>query len=431
MGKENNLFNEFNPSSIAEWKKQIEKDLKGKSLESLNWVNFEGIEIVPYYTKENALIYTKPAVSKATEDNSWEINQIIQVNNNEETANSTALKALVGGVNSLTFVGDNLNIASLLKNIMIDIIALNFVTESPVTTINDIIKYCSENKIDISNVNISISYDYLSKNEADLTKAINFETNFKNIVINSNKTQYAGANMTLQLAILLAEGNEYLKKLHAVKNIENQFKFNLSIGNNYFFEIAKIRAFRLLWQNVLEAYEIKNTKTSIHCETSTLLWGKTDNENNILRASSAAMSAILGGCDSLSITPYNFNDEDFSNRITKNIQILLKEEAYLDKVIDPAAGSYYIEHLTNTMAANSWAIFQEIEKQGGYLKAIENDFIPNLINESATKLTNEFNEGKITLIGINKYSKNPINTALIKQPKTSNFPFGKITLTES
>lgn len=429
MSKESNLFNEFNSVSLTEWKAQIEKDLKGKPLSSLTWNTLEGFDIEPYFTPENSSHYNENSQTKEGENNNWEINHLINITT-EENANEEALKALNGGVNSITFKGDFNDINILLKDILIDIITVNFITNSPEKVIKQLADFCSKNNFSTPKCNVSINYDYIIKNKLEeLTKNIESskEFNSKNITISNINTVNAGANITQQLALLIAKGNEYLK--NGFTN-SNQFSFELYLGENYFFEIAKIRALRILWKNILTAYNLKNTNTAISCSTSTLLWSKNDSENNILRASSTAMSAIIGGCDSLTITPHNMKNEDFSNRVAKNIQLLLKEESHLDKVKDPASGSYYIEHLTNTLAQNSWKLFQEIETKGGYLKAMESDFISEFIKESADKLIGKFNNGQITIIGLTKYNKNNTQVSLVKENQ-ENTPFPVIVLKEN
>jgi methylmalonyl-CoA mutase len=429
MSKENNLFNEFDSVSLAEWKTKIEKDLKEKPLSSLTWDTKEDININPYFNKENSFNYNKTTPSKIGVDNSWAISHLINITN-EGSANEEALKVLTGGVNSITFKGDFEDIAVLLKDILIDIISINFVTENPAKVIKKLNDFCSKNNINKANINGTISYDYIGKNNIEELKnniSNSEKLNIKHINLSNSETINAGANITQQLAIIIAQGNEYLK--NAFTDAE-QFQFNLSLGGNYFFEIAKIRALRILWSNMLAAYNIKNTSTTIHCATSTLLWSKTDNENNILRASSTAMSAIIGGCDSLTITPHNLKNDDFSNRVAKNIQILLKEEAYLDKVKDPANGSYYIEHLTNTLAQNSWRLFQEIEENGGYLKSIKDDLIPNLVSKSGKELIDRFSKGEIIIIGVTKYSNEGVR-ATLTQESNKNTTFSKIVLKEN
>lgn len=429
MSKESNLFNEFNSVSLTEWKAQIEKDLKGKPLSSLTWNTLEGFDIEPYFTPENSYHYNENSQTKEGENNNWEINHLINITT-EKNANEEALKALNGGVNSITFKGDFNDINILLKDILIDIITVNFITDSPEKVIKKLADFCSKNNFSTQKCNVSINYDYIIKNKLEeLTKNIenSKEFNSKNITISNVNTVNAGANITQQLAILIAQGNEYLK--NGFTN-SNQFSFELYLGENYFFEIAKIRALRILWKNILTAYNINNTNTAISCSTSTLLWSKNDSENNILRASSTAMSAIIGGCDSLTITPHNRKNEDFSNRVAKNIQLLLKEESHLDKVKDPASGSYYIEHLTNTLAQNSWKLFQEIETKGGYLKAMESGFISEFIKQSADKLIEKFNNGQITIIGLTKYNKNNTQVSLVKENQ-ENTPFPVIVLKEN
>ncbi|UCG28563.1 MAG: methylmalonyl-CoA mutase small subunit, partial [Bacteroidales bacterium] len=186
-------------------------------------------------------------------------------------------------------------------------------------------------------------------------------------------------------------------------------QFNFAVGSNYFMEIAKIRAARLLWSKIVEAYKPAKTescKTFVNTVTSD--WNKTayDPYVNLLRTTTEAMSAILGGTDSLTIKPFDSiykNPSPFSERLARNIQIILKEEAYFDKIVDPAAGSYYIENLTDSIAAEAWKVFLEIESAGGFLNALQNGTIQSEIEENARKRHQNISVRKKHFLGTNLY----------------------------
>ena len=156
-------------------------------------------------------------------------------------------------------------------------------------------------------------------------------------------------------------------------------QFNFKIGTNYFFEIAKIRAARILWNTILKEYKVDNSEMYIHSETSVIKKTEEDQNYNILRNTTKSMSAIIGGSNSLTVLPHDTNETkiDFSNRIARNIQHILKEEAFFDKVNNPADGSYYIEELTEKIADKSWKLFQEIEEKGGFLSCLSSGIINN------------------------------------------------------
>jgi len=233
------------------------------------------------------------------------------------------------------------------------------------------------------------------------------------IEINGATLHNAGATNVQELGYALAMGNEYLARLTdkglSVDEIAPRMRFRFGIGPAYFLEMAKIRAARMLWAKVVEAYQPndeKSTRTTIHGETSQ--WNQTvyDPYVNMLRGTTEAMSAVLAGVDSLSVTPYDKpfkNPADFARRMSRNTQILLKEEAYFDKVVDPAGGSYYVENLTQSIAGHAWRLFQETENEGGYIKAFADGTVQENIREVANKRNMNLAMRKEALVGVNLY----------------------------
>jgi methylmalonyl-CoA mutase len=207
-------------------------------------------------------------------------------------------------------------------------------------------------------------------------------------------------------------GSEYLAQLtqRGISSLTAAFKikFSLGTGSNYFSEIAKLRAARLLWSVVNNGFnpDSGNIKMDIHCVTSK--WNKTlyDPYVNLLRTQTEAMSAILGGADSLTVEPFDIvfrHPDEFSERIARNQQLILKEEAYFNKVADPAGGSYYIENLTSLIAKNAWKLFIEIEDQGGFLSCLKSGWIQRKLLESASGRKSDIASGKEILLGTNKF----------------------------
>jgi methylmalonyl-CoA mutase len=208
-------------------------------------------------------------------------------------------------------------------------------------------------------------------------------------------------------------GSEYMTQLTergiSVENAASKIRFSFATGSNYFFEIAKLRAARLLWSVVMNAFNPsgkESAKMDIHCVTSE--WNKTlyDPYVNMLRTQTEAMSAILGGTDSLTVEPFDKvfrKPDEFSERIARNQQLILREEAYFDKVADPGAGSYYIENLTSLIAESSWKLFLEIEEKDGFLASLESGFIQKKVSESANRRKAGIASGKETLLGTNKF----------------------------
>jgi len=428
MSKTDNLFNEFDSVSLSEWEAKITKDLKGKSISELEYDHANAISLIPYYSKENSKNYNEIVERNTAKPNSktnvWNMDSFIVVTTEKE-ANKQAIKALAEGANSLTFLGEVNDLDALLKDIMIEIISVDFITPKASDFAVKLKKLCLDRSITFIDQEGSITFDFLGNlartgkwysskenviKELDKTMSQNIESDLNSITASNSYYQKSGATTIQQIGIALAHGVEYINLLNdnfTGEELANNIQFHFAIGGNYFGEIAKLRAFRLLWAKVLTAFDSPVTNTKINAVTSTLFWSDKQTKNNMLRATSSAMSAVIGGCDSLTIEPFDTVDskkEKFSGRIATNVQLILKEESYFDKVVDPAKGSYFIENLTEEIAEKGWSFFQEIETKGGYIKALEAGFIQEKVEESANKLMAAYNDGKINVVGVNKYS---------------------------
>lgn len=377
------LFNAFNKVSAEDWRTKIEADLKGKDYqETLVWSSKEGIDVQPFY---NSSSLSENLSTPLKLNNQWEIRESIVVGN-IESSNEKALLALKGGSNSICFVGDIKNqeeMNALLKGIDVSIIDVHFYTSNLTQTAS----LCLPNSG-------SISFDFLGEQLTsstpididELEKITTSKNNIKTIAINGSAYNNNNTTVVEELAITLSHAVEYLNLLTdkglTADTIARKMQFKFSVGTNYFFEIAKIRAVRILWDAILKEFSVENVAMHIHAETVETDFSEENTASNILRNTTKAMAAIIGGCDSLTILPHDKTEGtlDFSNRIARNIQHLLKEEAFFDKVNNPADGSYYIENLTHQIAKKSLELFQEIEKQGGYLACLENNFIQNKLN---------------------------------------------------
>ncbi len=445
------LFSEFQAVNSNEWKEKMLQDLKGLPYEKLIWKSNERIEVKPFYTAEDLEKLKYPDARPGEFpflrgnhrfSNHWEIRQDIKVDN-VAAANDTALNALNRGATSIGFLipeKRNLSLSEfsrLLKDIYFDCININFITH---TSSSEIFKHLvSESgllKIDPSRIIGSIDNDPLGfltktgifthpeaaefKNTASLiNKASSLLPNLKTLGINGHLFHNAGGTIVQELAFSLAIISDYLDLLskEGVKpeTISKSMQLNLAVGPVYFMEIAKIRAARLLFAKLAGSWGITNEeslKTFIHCTTSE--WNQTiyDPYVNMLRSTTESMSAVMGGCDSLSVTPFDnaFRPSTkFSERIARNTQIILKEEAWLDKVPDPAAGSYFIENLTDSIIEESWKLFVEIEELGGYLAAFKAGEIQKRIAASATLRNQNISLRKEILLGTNQYP-NPLET---------------------
>jgi len=352
------LFEDFDKVSHQDWIDKINTDLKGKDYqETLVWNSEEGIDVQPFYNGLDNITSTPLKTN-----NDWKIRETVVIDNVYK-ANKNALLALKGGASAIYFIGDiksQPEMDALLKNIQSDIIELHFYNSNPKLTSN----FITLNQG-------SISYDILENrkklNIEELVHLTKSNTIFRTITVNSNLNN----SIINELSNSLSKGVEYLNlftdKGIDAKTIASKMQFTFGISTNYFFEIAKLRAARKLWQLILEQYKVKDVTMLIHSETSVEKSSAEDENFDILRNTTKAMSAIIGGCNSLTVRPHDSGKLTFSNRIARNVQNILKEEAFFDKVINPADGSYYIEHLTEEIAKKSWSNFQEMELNGGYI----------------------------------------------------------------
>ncbi len=417
------LFKDFKKITHQEWIEKINTDLKGKNFEeTLVWKSIEGIDVQPFYNKETLKNNTavKSNFSKSTND--WKINEQIIITTPSK-ANKKALAALKGGANSILFIGEinsQQDYDELMNSIMLDLVDVHFYNTSP----NKTSKFTSIK-------NGSISYDFLGEllvagnwnaNEetdiSELAELISNNQSIKTITINGSNYNNSGATIIQELAFTLSQAVEYFSLLTdkgiSAETIANSIQFNFAVGSNYFFEIAKLRAARMLWKMILEAYQINNCEMIINAESSS--WNLTtyDPNVNMLRVTTGAMSAVIGGCDNLTITPYNSTyqeSNEFSERVARNVHHVLKEESFLDKVNNPSDGSYYIEQLTDEIAGKAWDLFKTTEEKGGFLTCIKNNFVQDEIKVVANKKKEAVENGNIVLLGTNKYPNMDENMA--------------------
>ncbi|MEX2478985.1 MAG: methylmalonyl-CoA mutase subunit beta [Gracilimonas sp.] len=425
--KDNLHFNEFPPISLEEWEEVIESDLKGKNYkEVLEWKSGEGVNALPFYRKQNLedLDRTPDPVRAST---SWSVVEPIE-NTDIDTANKLALHALESGASGLYFnlkadqVSTQGDLKRLLKDIQFEFITLKFGPSlSTAQNVKWLKAICEERDISKTKLDTHFTFDPFSfairTGKLLERKAIQSIVNesgptFNFIGIDTSIYADSGADIVQQVAFALAAGNEILGLNE--KNSQ-QLYFNFASGPNYFPELAKFRTFKLIWAQVLKEYEIENISNPIHAETPFWNKSKTDAHNNMLRATTETMAAALGGCDSITVHPYNqYFDEPsgFSSRIARNIQLILQEESYLDKVADPGAGSYYIEVLTDKIAEESWKLFQEIEAKGGFYECLKTGFIQSKIQRSRSKKVQAYKKEEKVLVGVNKYQPDEIQYSI-------------------
>ena len=386
-----NLFLEFDAIAKSQWLTRIEKDLKSRPIDELNWqipplpTISTQLNINPFcHADDFKEVHFNPIVSEKT-TNTWDIAETIRVENkNFKKANKQALHILMGGVNAPHFIFDvyptQKQLAVLLNNIELDYVSVQFSEKTkhknPLPFLKNFVNYASNNGKNVKLLRGGISYNpfenerYGVKQEKDLIDwAKENLPIFKVVTVDGSNFFKGSENVVEELAQTLFAAENYLKLLTVlnlqVTDIANCLQFQLHIGISYFIEIAKLRALKIVWANVLEAYGVTITPSvlpTIHAIIAVDTQGEDINTNKI-RATTQAMSAVLGGINSLSIAQSNAitnGIDDFNRRIARNIQHLLQMESYFDRVADPAAGSYYIEQLTTQIAEAAWLRFQDL-----------------------------------------------------------------------
>lgn len=443
-----NLLADFPAVSTQEWMEKIVTDLKGADFEKkLIWKTNEGFNVLPFYRSENTenLEITNllpgefPYVRGTKTNNEWLIRQDIVVEDAAK-ANAKALDILNKGVTSLGFKLKKKDlsaafIAILLHDIHAECVELNFYTciNSAADLASLLTNYFKSKNYDPLKLHGSINFDPINRmllkgknlSEQEISdkaiaaiEAANDLPYYRVINVNALSLTNAGAHIRQELGYALAWGNQYLSMLDEAgidpATVAKRMKFNLGVGSNYFMEIAKFRAARMLWALIVEKYledeEEENRQTvskmHIHAETSTFNMTIFDANVNMLRTQTEAMSATIAGVDSLTVLGYDYAykpTDDFSERIARNQQLLLKEESHFDKVTDPAAGSYYIETLTNEIAKQAWQLFIEIEDAGGFLAAVKAGKIQQDIKETSDARLKAISSRKEVLLGTNQF----------------------------
>ena len=436
------LLSEFPAISTQEWKDKIVADLKGADFDrKLVWRTNEGFNVNPYYRREdleglstpNVMPGEYPYVRSTRMDNEWLIRQDIHVLDPKE-ANAKALDILNKGVTSLGFKlsRDQVNketLAILLKDIMPEAVELNFACCISVASklAGALAEYLTEVGANVQECKGSINFDPFKRQLVkgisnpkwvtmctEVLEAIRPLPAFRVLTVNALNISNAGAYIYQELGYALAWGAELLDKLgdagYSIEELTSRIKFVFGVGSNYFMELAKFRAARWLWAEIVGAYgdQYKGEAAKIHMHAVTSTWNKTiyDAHVNLLRTQTEAMSATLGGVDSLTVQPFDVTyqeSDNFSERIARNQQLLLKEESHFDKVIDPAAGSYYVEHLTNAIAGEAWKLFLAVEEEGGFAAAAEAGSVQKAVNASNTKRHAAVAARKEIFLGTNQF----------------------------
>lgn len=422
------LFNEFDPVGKEAWKAQILKDIKAAAEQDkltlynqkMVWIPYEGMSVQPFYTAENVRPVSITPLKRSLEP--WQNREYIPVTDTIET-NQVAKDALKGGADALYFDFSTLDFSTDDLSRLLDGIKL---AESPVSFFTEAIPLnflAALKKVAPYQWRGTLYYDpvaiYMQKGSLPdqafdtlseaITQTATFP-NFASLTIGSHHFHEAGATAVQELAFLINTLVEYVDQLTErglpVDSILNKTELSLSVSTNYFMEIAKVRALRLLLQQVTTVYGVAIKGFRIHAQTS--LWNTSRQEpyNNIIRTTIEAMAAIAGGCDALTVLPFTGKGKSsaLGRHIARNTSIILKEESFFDKAVDMAAGAYYIDHLTNTLAQEAWQLFKEVEKKGGILKAFRDGFIIQEIEKVRVQKQSDLENGKLIVVGENKYT---------------------------
>lgn len=404
------LFQEFEAVSSKQWKQQIQFDLKGADYnQTLIWESPEGIKVKPFYHTDEF----ENKVSVTTNVSRFKILQRIYVFDVEKS-NKRAKETLQRGAESIYFTIEkpetDLSVLfdKLPKEIIYYVKPL-FLSEEFSLKINDFAK--------ANGLQIKLLIDPINQLAKDGNWFVNLDTDFS-VLNNLNsklKTpflsvdlglyQNAGANIVQQLAYTLAHLNEYFNRIQPKTDDRKPITIEVSVGTNYFFEIAKLRALRMLFDVLKKEY---NSEIDLHIVAQPTKRNKTlyDYNVNMLRTTTECMSAILGGANSVSNLAYDVlyhKENEFGDRISRNQLLVLKHESYFDKVDNPSDGAYYIETITEQLAEKALELFKDIEKNGGLITQLIEGTIQRKITESAEKEQKLFDEGKEILLGTNKY----------------------------
>ncbi len=441
--KKLNLLADFPAITTEEWMAKINADLKGADFEKkLVWKTNEGFNVMPFYRLEDvAELKTTtsapgefPYVRGTKTDNDWYVRQDIDATC-AKTANAKALDVLNKGINSLGFILNKKElsaeyIATLLNGICPECVELNFRVcircAAQLATL--LANYFKAQGADLAKVEGSINCDPINRmllkgkelNQAEVAeiavatvKAAAALPKFRVIGVNSLSLNNAGAYCSQELGYALTWGAEYMTMLTEAGLTADEagkaIKFNMGVGGNYFMEIAKFRAARMLWAMIVKAYAPAcdcAAKMRVHAETSTFNKTIYDAHVNLLRTQTEAMSATIAGVDSLTVNGFDVTykeSDDFSERIARNQQLLLKEESHFDKVTDPSAGSYYIENLTNSIAEQAWKLFLEIQNEGGFFAAVEAGKVQEAMKATSAKRLKDVSARKEVLLGTNQF----------------------------
>ncbi len=419
------LLDEFPAVSTQLWEDAIQKDLKGADYaKKLIWHSPEGIAVKPYYRREDIeglkIDQTPgsfPYLRSARATGGWRICEEIEAADPEQ-ANRDAQHALAAGAEEISFlhavVGNASDLTMLLANLQSAPVHIGNADEA---IIGQLYERLNEKP---GSQQLSTGFDPLVNPEFAAQTIRSAPQTLVPFTLHGERFEEAGASTIQEAAFMLAAGIDFLAEMDArgveIDRAADAVGFAFSIGANYFFQIAKFRAFRMLWARAVESFGGSREAAKAHIHARTSLWNKTiyDPHVNVLRATTEAMSAVLGGVDSVCVTPFDScykMPEEGSRRLARNTQLMLKHEALLTQVADAGAGSYYLEAMTDTIAREAWKLLQQIEAEGGYRKAQAAGKIDEVLGTSAKAREKTVATRRRVFTGTNQYA-NAQETAL-------------------
>ena len=437
--KREKLFDQFSPVSPEEWRAKAEVDLKGADFDKkMVWRTNEGFNVQPLYRgvdiKDFKTIDSLPSeypyVRGTRTNNEWLVRQDIKVSD-PKAANAKALDILNKGVTALGFKlckDAEIDLDTLLEGIYTDVVEINF-SICPCRVIDlakALVEYLNKKgatekfvgSIDFNPFRRQLKAgkhlpDDIADKAAELLKIVDPVKHLRVLSVDSDMLCNAGAFIYQELGYALAWGNEWMAMLtdkgFTADEVAHRIKFNMGVSTIYFMEIAKFRAARMLWAQIVKQYGPEcdcACKMVVNATTSRFTQTLFDSHVNLLRSQTQAMSAALACVDEITVTPFDApysEGDDFSERIARNQQILLMEESHLDKVVDPAGGSYYVEELTMSLAKVAWQLFLEVEDKGGFMALVKNNEIAEAVNASAVNRFDKVAKRKEQLLGTNQF----------------------------
>jgi methylmalonyl-CoA mutase len=414
------LFDEFEKPSVADWNKLVSKELKGSDIDASNlWLPSDGFQARPAYFRsemEKLPMYgqTIRPLRHNQKNNDWLICADLRVEDVAD-ANIELLHKLSLGANAITidlnghdFARDEFN--GLFQDVVLGAVSVSFTNAYNVLRFQtDYFDWTKKQAISKEALKGGFWFEQMN---ADLATAIinnNDRHSFGAIGLDCSQFYMKGANIPQQLGTTLAWGNELLNGLRkngiSFEQVSANIGFSLAVGNSFLPEIAKFRLMRFLWARIMQQHGASSKRwlTWVHAQTGERHLSSLDTPVNLLRENAQAMSAVLGGVDSLTINPFRQDEPELADRMAINTQHLMKEEARLNRVIDPAAGSYYVEQLTDMLGKQAWDFFLQIEGRGGYTVCATDGFLEEEFARTDEAYYSEVEKLERVLVGTNKY----------------------------